>query len=46
MLEIEKVMLEFSDRQEKTLISHGRLNELAEVMIKDNAVEVLAEYFV
>lgn len=46
MLEIEKVMLEFSDRQEKTLISHGRLNELAEVMIKDNAVDVLAEYFV
>lgn len=46
MLEIEKIMLEFSRRQERTLISHGRLNELGEVMIKDNAVEVLAKYFV
>lgn len=46
MLDIEKIMLEFSERQEKTLISHGRLNELAEVMIKDNAVEILAEYFI
>lgn len=45
MLEIEKVMLEFSQRQERTLISHGRLNELADVMIKNNAVEVLAKYF-
>lgn len=46
MLDIEKVMLEFSDRQEKTLISHGRLNELAEIMIKNDAVEVLSKYFV
>ncbi len=46
MLDIEKVMLEFSDRQEKTLISHGRLNELAEIMIKEDAVEVLSKYFV
>ena len=46
MFDIEKIMLEFSDRQEKTLLSHGRLNELADVMIKENAVDVLAEYFV
>lgn len=46
MLGIEKIMLEFSQRQERTLISHGRLNELAEVMIKDEAVEVLNKYFV
>jgi len=46
MLEIEKVMLEFSKRLDRTLISHGRLNELADVMIKDDAVEVLSKYFV
>ena len=42
---IEKVMLEFSDKQSKTLISHGRLNELGEIMIKENAVNILSEYF-
>ena len=38
-------MLEFSDKQSKTLISHGRLNELGEIMIKENAVNILSEYF-
>ncbi len=42
---VEKIMLEFSDKQTKTLISHGRLNELGEVMIKSDAVNILVEYF-
>lgn len=46
MVGVEKIMLEFSDKQTKTLISHGRLNELGEIMIKENAVSVLMEYFV
>lgn len=45
MVGVEKIMLEFSQRQPKTLISHGRLNELGEVMIAENAVEILCEYF-
>lgn len=45
MLSVEKIMLEFSDKQTKTLISHGRLNELGEVMIKSDAVNILVEYF-
>lgn len=45
MVGVDKIMLEFSQRQPKTLISHGRLNELGEVMIDQNAVEILCEYF-
>ncbi len=45
MTGVEKVMLEFSDKQGKTLISHGRLNELGDVMIKSDAVNILVEYF-
>lgn len=45
MLRTEKIMLEFSDKQSRTLISHGRLNELADVMIRRNAVDVLIKYF-
>ena len=45
MIGVEKIMLEFSDKQSRTLISHGRLNELGEVMIKNDAVNVLVEYF-
>ncbi len=45
MLSVEKIMLEFSDKQNRTLISHGRLNELGEIMIRHDAVNVLVEYF-
>ncbi len=45
MLKVERIMLEFSEKQAGTLVSYGRLNELGEVMIKNDAVKVLAEYF-
>lgn len=46
MYDTERIMLEFSQKVERTLLNHGRLNELADVMIKDNAIEILKEYFV
>lgn len=44
-LEIETLLSEYGTMVRDSQYVHGRLNEYGEIMIKDNAINVLEEYF-
>lgn len=45
IIEADLVLCEFAHREQKCQYLLGRLNEYGEIMIRDNAIEVLDKYF-